>query len=67
MYASYWVVFVPVRETAKAFTAAGRHMMTNAGTGTTLAFGPRPIPQAERRLCQYRARMMPSRPTRSPS
>ena len=37
--------------TANAFTSAGRHIATQASTGTILAFTPRPMPNAERKLC----------------
>ncbi len=46
---------------------AGRHISPNMRTGTILALTPRPIPNADRRLCQYSARMIPARPRRGPS
>jgi hypothetical protein len=50
-----------------AFTIAGRHMAANAITGTILAFAPRPMPNADRRLCQHSARTICARPSRGPS
>src|SRR5258708_12142868 len=52
--------------TATALATAGRQMTTKVITGTILALAPRPIPNAERRLCQYRARMIWTRPSRRP-
>ena len=56
-----------LRATATAFTTAGRHMMTNVIIGTIFALIPRPIPKAERRLCQASARPIWARPSRGPS
>jgi len=42
-------------------------MMTKVRTGTIFALTPRPMPKADRRLCQHSALMMPARPSRGPS
>jgi len=42
-------------------------MMMNVIIGTIFALIPRPIPKAERRLCQASARPILARPSRGPS
>ncbi len=39
----------------------------NASTGTILPFTPRPMPNAERKLCQVSALTICVRPSRGPS
>src|SRR5260221_14178320 len=65
-YVSYGTMRALPLATATALATAGRQMTTKVITGTILALAPRPIPNAERRLCQYRARMIWTRPSRRP-
>ena len=57
----------PPRAAEMAFATAGRHMRTKVRIGTIFARTPRPMPNADRRLCQYSALMMAARPSRGPS
>jgi hypothetical protein len=50
-----------------ALTMAGRQIPMKAITGTILAFGPRPKPNADRKLCQASAATIRDRPRRGPS
>ncbi len=64
---SYLTTWPPCVASEMALTTAGTHMSTNAMTGMILALAPRPMPNADRRLCQPSARMMAARPSRGPS
>jgi hypothetical protein len=63
----YWTTWSPPLATLIVLITAGRHMAVNVMIGTIFALAPRPMPNADRKLCQHSARTICSRPIRSPS